>query len=224
MSIRRPALRSCSWAAACLAVFWATLPGAVTAQDSEGPVSSRMLRQIKVIEGIIDEVLVESPNFRVSGRDDTRGLYLEGYGVVLMFEATLVDVDDWDDWSDGFRYEVDKDGRTIVVIPDKGKGDTEDEDGSRRSWRDRRGAREKRLYERGKQEIREALLDYGDTMTTLADGQWLAVAAFLKDTEYFMDNKMGRVVIRAKMSDLRAYAAGKIREEAMLERFVEEEY
>ena len=220
--------RSRWWIAATLVLGWCCMASPSSAQVTES-VSSRMLRQIRVMEGILDEVLVESPNFVVSGRDDTRGLYLEGYGIIFMFEATMVDIGDWkdwEDWSNGFRYEVDKDGRTIVVIPDERDRD-EDEDADRRdrrSWRERRRDRERELYENGKREIRETLLDYGDTITTLDDSEWLAVAAFLKDVEYFMDSKVGRVVIRAKMSDLRDYAEGKISEDEMVDRFVEEEY
>jgi hypothetical protein len=203
-------------------------------------VSRKMLRQLGVMEKIIDQVLIDSPNFLVSGGDNTRGLYLEEFGVLLSFEASLVNKGSWDigRWG-GFQIEEDKEGRKVIVIPglsddedkdkdkDTGKGEPEEEnsEGSDRlSWRDRFKGDESKLYDRGKDEIRGVLLDYGDTVSQLRDDQWLAIAAFLKDSDYFLENKISRLVIKAKMSDLRAYAAGKISEKEMIGKLVEEEY
>ena len=177
----------------------------------------KMARQVGVLEKILDQVLIDSPNFVVPGRNNTRGIFLDEFGVLLTYEASLVDKDKFD-WNFDFDFKPqikeDENGNQVIVIPKRSEEDSPSPV--------RRG--EARLYERGKVEIREMLLDYGDTMTGLGDNHWLAVAAYLKDSDYFIDERISRLVIKVKMRDLRSYAAGKIDEETVLSRFVEEEY
>jgi hypothetical protein len=70
----------------------------------------------------------------------------------------------------------------------------------------------------------DVLLDYGDTITSLDDSQWVAVVAQLIESDYFEANKISHLILKAKISDLRAYAADKINEKEMITRIVEEEY
>jgi hypothetical protein len=204
-------------ASVCAFALVVGLASAATAVDEPG---RKMGRQISVFEQILDRVLIESPNFLINSRDNSRGMYVECFGAVFSFRASLVEKFDWDegDWPWGGRIEIDDEDR-IIIRPDRGDEDDwedeEGEDGDRRSWSSRREAQEERLYERGKREMIETILDYGDTMTSLSDDQWVSIVGLLEDSEYFLDNRISRLVIKARMSDLRAYADGDIEEEEM---------
>lgn len=196
----------------------------------EPPVSRKMSRQIDVMEKIIDQVLIDSPNFLVSGRGNTRGLYIEGHGVVFTFSASLVHKGNknWNfDFGDGFKV-LTEGGKSVIVIPDEEEADEAEEAEEDADEGDRVSSRvdrqQERLYRRGKAEIIDLFLDYGDTMTTLEKGQWVAVVAFLKDSSYFTDQRISRLVLKAKIDDLRLYASEKITDEELVKRIVEEEY
>ncbi len=221
-------------------VMAALLLGLFAAQAAAGdrPVSRKMERQIDVMERIIDQVLIDSPNFLVHGRENARGLFLKEFGVLLTFEASLVHKGE--DYSkifrrfkDGFRIEKDEDGHSIIVIPDLDVDDEDDEEydeeydeeeDEKRSWRDREDAVQERLYKRGKAEFVDVLLDYGDTLTAVESGKWVAIVAFLRDSRYFSEHKISKLVLRAKIDDLRDYGSGKLSEEDMIKRIVEQEY
>lgn len=191
----------------------------VSAQDGGGATARKMARQIGVLEKILDQVLVDSPNFLVPGRNNTRGIYLEEFGALLTFEASLVDKDHLDfdfNWPRDYRIEENEKGEKVIVIPKWGAEDEEERSSERSS--------EARLYERGKVELRAALLDYADTLTGLGDGEWVAIAAYLKDSDFFIDERISRLVIKVRMRDVRAYNADKLDEKAVLARFVEDEY
>lgn len=205
----------------------------------EPPVSRKMARQIDVMERIIDQVLLDSPNFLVGGRHDTRGLYLGDFGVVYTFAASLVERDG-DDWSfhdfGGFKVFYNDDGKPRVVFGgddddeysvrgrDRDRDDDDDDDGDRRKRRSRSDRIQERLYKRGKAELVDVMLDYGDTMTTLKDGQRVAIVAFLSDASFFKEARISRLVLTAKIDDLRAYTAERISEEEMVKRIEEQEY
>jgi hypothetical protein len=209
------------WLGALVGFLLVTSYSGVLAQDRSS--SRKALKQISVMEQILDQVLIESPNFLVPGRGNARGIFLEEFGVLLTFEASLVQRD-WDDWNwkNEFKIEKDENGERIIVIPDPGEdGDAENEDSGKDS---RRRPSEARLYEGGKEEIEEMILDYGSTLSTLDDSHWIAVAAFLKDSDYFLDNRISRLVIRARMKDIRDYDAGNLSEDDMRAKLIEEEY
>ena len=71
---------------------------------------------------------------------------------------------------------------------------------------------------------RIALLDYGETLTPLRDDQWVAVAAFLSRNKFFETSGISRLLIKARMSDLRDHGKGRITESEMRSRVVVEEY
>ena len=251
--IRRP--RTTWWLRETLLVVAALLLGLLfvtQVRAADAPVTRKTARQIDVMERIIDQVLVDSPNFLVQGRDNARGLYLEEFGVLFTFDASLVsdgggDISKifkkWD--GKGFRIETDDDGDRVLVIPDfssdendkdadegADKDADEDTDGDvdkddakdLRTWRDREVSRGERLYKRGKAEIVDVLLDYGDTLTTLPGDSWVAIVAFLRDSNYFEKQKISKLILKAKLDDLRKYASDGITEEEMIKRIVEQEY
>jgi len=223
-------VRGAEWARPAIVVVAAMLVGLIAGRAfGVEPPPGKMNRQIEVMEKILDQVLIDSPNFLVSGRGNSRGLYVPQFGVILTFTASLVEKDgdkDWKfDFGEGFRIIEDEKGRKVIVIEDpdeKGAGD--DKDAAKDERRSRTESVQERLYKRGKAELVDTLLDYGDTLTTLGKGQWIAIVAFLQDARYFDARGMSRLVLKAKIDDLNLYSADKISEEEMVKRIVEQEY
>ena len=217
--------------AAVLPVLIATFLGlgASYVEGAESPIPDRLKRQVGVMEKILDEVLVDSPNLLVYSQAAARGVYLKEFGVVFTLEASLVEKGKkGQNWIFG-GYSVKEENGKIVVEPPSGDKDKDGDDAKNlvlnlRDLQEKQTKRDKDLYEQGKSELVNCLVDYGETLTALDDGQYVAVAAFLKDSDYFLDNRISRLVLKAKMSDLRAYGAKRISREEMESRLVEEEY
>jgi hypothetical protein len=85
-------------------------------------------------------------------------------------------------------------------------------------------AEQKERFEEGKKELATVLLDYGDTLTGLRDTQTVAIAAFLRRGDFFLEGDISTLVVKAKMSDLRAYANGSLSQSAMRDRITYQEY
>jgi hypothetical protein len=201
------------------------------------PSSRKMAKQIEVMETILDRVLLDSPNFLIRGTPVARGVFIPSFGVLFSFDASLTG-EDWEDlknWSfPGFKIE-EHDGQRVIIIDEDGDGDPEIEemhgseddeadDETSGDPRDRRRDRQERTYGRGKTEIVDVLLDYGDTLSTLEANHWVAVMAHITDEEFIDRARMSHLILKAKMSDLRAYTAGNLSEEEMVKRIVTEEY
>lgn len=212
-------------------IVTAMLAGVViTAYASDPTVTRKLKKQIVVLERILDEVLVDSPNFLVGSRRNTHGVYLDEFGVLFSFEASLISKDEdfsfgWGDFGKNFTIDH-QDGKIIIIL---GNDEDGDEDGEilvidKDEMREKHEESQRELYEAGKAELTEALMDYGETLTTLRDDQWVALAAFLRNSDFFVSNKISTLVLKAKLSDLRAHAQGKISEDAMAKRVVQEEY
>jgi hypothetical protein len=190
-------------------------------------IPKRTVRQIGVMEKIIDKVLIDSPNFLVHGGDNARGLYIDGYGAIFTYDASLVS--QWFDYKSYFRklgerFEIttNEDGDEIIVLrrsKDKDKDEDKDDEEAEIEKRD-----QEEVYEDGKEEMTQVLLDYGETLSALQDDQWVVLAAFLKGSEYFEEKQISRLVLKAKLGDLRSYSAGKLSESAAISRVVVEEY
>jgi hypothetical protein len=216
-------------------IIAAAVTGSFTvAESADSKVTKKLKKQISVLERVIDEVLVESPNFLVGSRQNTHGVYLEEFGVLLAFEASLISKDGdwefnlgegWGRFGKKFKFE-EKDGKIIIDLRDDDDEDDEDDDieFDEDEWRAKHEESQKKLYEAGKAELTETLMDYGETLTTLADDQWVAVAAFLRDSDFFASNKISTLIIKAKVGDLRAYSQGNLSDRAIADRIVEEEY
>jgi hypothetical protein len=222
-------VRNKGWMREALIVGLALLLGlaASEALGADRP-ERKMVRQIGVMESIVDQMLVDSPNLLIFGRDVTRGLYIDGFGAVFTFEASLVEKDkhDWE-WGN-FPFKIkEQDGKRVIII--EGDEDLDEEKIAEKveeaEKRDaRRGSIQEELYKAGKAEIVETMIDYGETMSALKPGEHLAIAAYLRDASYFTQNKISRLVLKAKIDDLRAYSEGKISEEEMVKRIRTEEY
>jgi hypothetical protein len=239
-----------------------TYPTSSLADNRGDQVAPKMLRQIGVMEKIIDKVLLDSPNFLVRVDDNTRGLYIPEYGIVFTLDASLTggsvpDVSKMiESMKNRFEVRTDKDGNQIITIKghdkDKDKDKNKDKDKSKNGDQDSTdqesdntppepptpppssgetwafsgdgGKGAAHLYAAGKEELIQALLDYGDTLTSLRGGQHVMIAAFLRDNDYFKENKIARLVLKADIDDLRAYGEGKLTEKDARSRIDIEEY
>jgi hypothetical protein len=213
------------------------------AQTGEAARSKRMLRDITVLEKIIDEMLLDSRNLLIyTAGGVTHGLYIDEFGVLFSFEASLVDRTEMPiDFEHEYEFQTDEHGNVILKKKDGKKGKRPDaptpptpptpprpgetpKGAGPRAWVDRQAGKQAKLYELGKTEIIDTLIEYGDSMSGLRDNQWLCFAAFLKNSDFFLDNRISRLVVKARMSDLRSYAQGRIDRKAMIARVVQEEY
>lgn len=220
------------------AVIAAVAVGSFTvAEGADSRTKDKLKKQIGVLERVIDEVLVDSPNFLVGSRRNTHGVYLEEFGVLLAFEASLISKDgEWGfnlgEWGKKFGRSFsfnEKDGKIIIDLQKSDDNDDEDSDEDdvefdEKEWQEKHEQAQKELYEAGKTELTETLMDYGETLTTLADDQWVAIAAFLRDSDFFASNKISTLIIKAKVGDLRAYSQGNLSDRAIADRIVQEEY
>ena len=191
------------------------------------PPSRKQMRETRIFERVMDDMLIDSRNFLVPGRENTRAYHVPGHGLIVTFEATLVDRNynrgirfwSWggDDRHRGRRSDHDWDD-------DWDDDDDDDDRSKRRSSRDRSSDREERLYERGKQEIQDVLMDYGDSFEGMGSGEVVEVVVFLGDADHFYDRDIERLVMRVKVDDLRAYGNDSLDEKGLQSRIVVEEY
>ncbi len=204
-----------------------------TSLASAGDVPKRLKREMAFMEDLLSDVLVESPYWLVSSGGPTSAFYLDGFGVILNMQASLVGgsrnfdfggikifgrrlsshVWDWDD-DDDYYYDDD----------DEDEDEDWDEDKAYSRWSKRRRARAEKCYTRGKEELQEYLLECGDLVEQLGDNDWVAITARLKDHRYFRKIKTSHLMIRAKAGDLRNYASGGMDDDQMMDRMEIEEY
>lgn len=228
------------------ALLPALLAGAVLSAPAAGADSkpSKLERQISVMEKIIDEMLIESPNFLVRGSHETRGFEMEDYGAVFMFDASLTGV--WWDEDSGlsrFNFWPFRGGKNRTIVVNKADGKqkeiiingeklviregavfVEDEDGDLKKLEDGEGKalsrkeleeRQAQKYERAKQELIDVMLECGGVLRALPAGQTVKIVAHLDDMDLPKDREIGRLTLQAKIDDLRSYADDQLSEEQM---------
>ncbi|NNF06433.1 MAG: hypothetical protein HKN21_06705 [Candidatus Eisenbacteria bacterium] len=172
---------------------------------------TKLQRQMRVIERITSQILVESPYFFVQESEPAGAIYLDGYGVVLSFNASLVEKDGWEwPWKD-INVDHDEDGN--ITIRTKRDADYDDEEEAElienyRTWLSKKGKQQERTYERGKQEMYDLLTDYAESLTRLKDNEMLTLAIHLKRSEFFEESEIHHLVMHAKMSDVRSLRDG----------------
>ena len=227
-----------SLTAGCLA-----LAGTASAQNmgsSTAQMPAKLKKQITVMEKVIDEMLVDSKNLLVANHEPTRGVYLPEFGVLFTLDAQILSPDrgEWwksSEWGKKFKFETDKHGNYVVHLNDNDDDDDSDkadkDDKADKNDKKERELTKKELmkdreqrYENGKKEIRDALVEYGYTLTGLRDDQWVAIVAYIDDDDMFGDNEGETVLMRAKVADLRSHDANKLSDDAMNSRVSIEEY
>jgi hypothetical protein len=241
----QPERTTSQWKIILLAATVITIFGMVAVVASADDRADRLDRKIRVMEGIFDQVLIDSPNVAVSpGSGITRGLALDGYGVVLTIDGRLNTGRGWHQ-PFAFAFEADADfadslaaieileERQLMGIEEREKREQEREarrqasEQRRRELEEQRRALEARQQEMKKQrqelvaqqgelraalvkELTDTLIDFGATLVELPDDATIAVAAFLDQSPFVFpgENQADRIVITARMGDLRRYAGG----------------
>jgi hypothetical protein len=228
-------------------VVVATLVGFAGLAASAPPEGSvKIMRQVRIMEGIIDKVLLDSPNFLVHTGNNANGLYIPEYGAIFTFEASLTSgmfgLGKMNINIPQFEVKTDENGDKTIVMKNFGSQKEKEKESSKAEAGSEppeppdapeppspggAGDDEKdsaQLYQKGKAELIQALLDYGETLTQLKSGQWIVIAAFLQNDSFFEKNKLSRLVVKAKIDDLRGFAEGNVDESAMRSRIQVEEY
>ena len=182
--------------------------------------ASRLDRKVRVMERVLDEVLIQSPNVVVSSRGVTRGLVLEEYGALFTLEASV--------GTEMFVFAMPRppaapigedDADHIIVAPNR-----PDRAGREDEWLEQSNEKRAEQYAAFKSEMMDAIVDYGVTLTELGDDQWLAVVAFLDSRPLLgSDDRGGRVMFKIKMRDLRQHSAGNLSRDAVKGRVTVEE-
>ena len=205
-------------------------------------------RKVRVMEKVLDAVLVDSPNVLVASQRATRGLFLDGYGALFTFDASLNlhHLDGLPDFSElleleGARVEIEQAmaaaeaaraeaeearaqaereaekrlaGRTPEAAPEPPRAPRAPRAGRVTLKSSEEVAAERATLVAGlERELVEVVLDYGATLAELGDDSWVAVAAFLDGERSFLpgrDDDGGRMLVKARMRDLRALAAGRL--------------
>lgn len=170
------------------------------------PLDKNARKEVRIFERDLDDLLIESRDWLVPGRENARAYYIPGSGLLVTFQASLVSHDR--DWSVRFldhRWDFDDDE------------DDEDDDrdrSDRSSRRERVREREERRFERGKEELVDFLLEYGRDLEFLAPGDNITLVAYLGDSDYFWDEDLDNLTLTVKASDLRTHAAGNLSSDA----------
>jgi hypothetical protein len=194
-----------------------------------GGKADKMDRQIRVAERCLDEMLLDSPDWLFPGIGNARGVYLPGSGAIFTFTASLTDIG----WGsrDGFslfgshiylgghrhrHFIVNRsDDDDVEVRIKKDKDDDDDE------WIMDDKTYEKRLqrkYDRAKEELMDALLDFGDILKEVPGSETVVVEGRLHDIELTNDREIVKLSMKARMDDLRAFAGGSLQESDMRSR------
>lgn len=208
-----------------------------------GEKRTKVERQIGIMESMIDDMLVDSPNFLVRGAHETRSFEMEDYGAVFLFDASLTSFW-WDEDSHGphldfWPFAGGKD--RVVVLKDKDKkqkeilingnrivirdGDVyfEDPEGELKKFSEKDDLKsmsraelreaQAKKYERAKQELIDVLLEAGDVLRAIPAGQAVKIVADFQDMDLPDEKEVERLTVQAKIDDLRAYSDGKLSEE-----------
>jgi hypothetical protein len=154
-----------------------------------------------------------------------RGIVLEEFGALFTLEGSV----------DGEmilrvprpprapRVMIDGEDVRVVPAPDP---DPEHEE-LHKSWEEfekEAEAKSLEMYAGLKVELTDALIDYGATLGELGNDKWVAIAAFLDSRDFMGGGDSGkRLVLKARIRDLRQYAAGNLSRDAAVSKVVVEE-
>lgn len=194
--------------------------GASLASPPSAP--EKLARQIDVMSRIVDKVLLDSPNFLVHTGDNVTGFYLPDYGAVFAFDASLTDeyfdgrVFSW--WPGGVEFRKEDGDKQIIIKRKHSSHDKNDND-------DEAQAKDPaKLYDLGKEELVQMLLDYSETLSALPSGQSVVVVANVKNDKLWKGRKGPQLEIRVSGDDLKAFANDRLSESDLKSRMRIEEY
>ncbi len=178
---------------------------------ADDEMNSRVLRKMAVVEKIFDTMLIDSKFALVSSGVNTVGVYLPGYGALFTLEFSFVEK------SHGKILE-----------------DLEDMEGLVETWRElfdmsdseraQANSHRRVLFDQVIDELRQALVDYGGTLSFLKDGEAISIAAFpWGETWEVTPDPVVSLLLTVKSTDLRQYNQGSLTEPELIKRVVVEE-
>lgn len=197
------------WSIAILAI--GLVAGGARASD---PLDSDQIHhRVRSMEKALDHLMLDSPNFLVQRGHNAHGVYLPDYGLIVTFNAA-----------------INADDSYVEIF-----GDDDDSRVAIRSW-DRSHHHGKRtvmrlfgvnvgshchhdeddpleLYQGGKAELVELLLDEAGTLSNLPAGQWVVISGYVDDDALREEKNVARLVLRVRTDDLKAYAEKKLSDE-----------
>ncbi len=221
----RPAARLAAIALGAAVLFAAGRAAVASSPSAPG----KLGRQIEIMSRIIDKVLIDSPNFLVHSGENVIGFYLPDYGAVFAFDASLTDtyfdgrVFSWLPGNIEFRK---SDGDKQIIIKRKHLSKHEGEKGEGRGKGDDEEADSKdpaRLYDLGKEELVQMLVDYAETLSGLPSGQSVVVVGRISNDTLWKGRKSGRLEVRVSGDDLKAFANDRLSESELKSRIQVEE-
>jgi hypothetical protein len=153
-----------------------------SARASDLPGSDRINHEVRSIEKELDHLMLDSPNFLVQRGRNAHGVYLPDYGLILTFNAAIN--------ADNGYVEILGDGDDSRVVIRS--GDRWHHHGNRTvmrmlgmnvgSHRHHGDADDPlELYQEGKAELVEMLLDQAGALSALPAGQWVVVSGSVDD-------------------------------------------
>jgi len=184
-----------------------------TAGPGSDSQTRRLDKQISLFEFILDDMLVESPNLLVRSSEATSGIYLEGQGAMFTFKIGL-NTFTWDSDDHHWWKRIWSSGSEVIILTDDGDRVEDIEE-----WRDEQLPKQEKLYQAGKKEIQETILNFAEVLTTLGDDEWVVIKARLRGTDYFREQDIRKLEIKVQMRDIRAYAAGRLDEADAMKKF-----
>jgi hypothetical protein len=169
-------------------------------------------------------MMLDSPNFLVQRGRNAHGVYLPDYGLILTFNAAIN--------ADDSYVEILGDGDDSHVVIRSGDRWHHHGNqtvlrllglnvGSHRHHGDADDPLE--LYQEGKAELVEMLLDQAGALSALPAGQWVVVSGSVDDETLRAEKKITRLVLRVRTDDLKAYADRKLSDEEATARIQVEE-
>lgn len=219
--MREDGFRASFWRLLLAALMVIVLFGILVAVGAAAD-DDRLERKVAVMERVIDEVLVQSPNVVVDSREVTRGLVLDGYGVVFIFDAGLHSRLPWAGraviapegtfrWRSGSRARPAPEAPEAPEPPEAPGAPTSLEDAevlSLEEWEEESAAKRAQMLEGLRAELVDTLLDYGPTLSELPDDAWVTIVAFLGDGGPFDREGPKRLSVKARMRELRSHSGG----------------
>lgn len=211
--------RNENWRITLVALILTLLLGLLIASAARGEEPpGRLDRKVRVMERVLHEVLAQSEHVRV-GMGDTTGVILDEYGAVFMFHGELggelEHMPDMQHLLQQIQEGEEHEEEAAAELADKaragrGKGLAE----LRKEAQAKRSAELAALRE----ELVDTLIDYGPTLSELGDDRWVVIVGVLDGGIFsdFQPDREVRLVLKAKLRDLRQLAAGTLTRQAMV--------
>jgi hypothetical protein len=210
------------WKVTLLAIMLVTLVWLVFAAVARGDDrSDRLDKKVRVMEKVLDEVLGQSKHVRVGMSNEATGLIVDDYGAIFLFRGEIgADIERMPGVAALLRsmeemseHEEEEEGEASSA-PEKGKPPKQKSlDELRKEFEAKRNGELAGLRE----ELVDTVLDYGPTLAELGEDRWVMVVGVLDGgifSEYAPGGGRNTMVVKAKVSDLRQFAAGTLSRQA----------